>query len=232
MKMNLTLFRKRTLACSKGDAKATNASGFSLMELVIAMAILLVMLAGASRLLMSSLGARTRENQKSDALADAQRALNIMSREISNSGFGLDFNGLVSTDCHPTSPTDPIPAQIRFRSNLNNIDAATLQADEDVTYVYQPAPVSAIVRYDRNTNSRTVLAGDIAELKFYFRTQADVDADAPGAALASATAVKDAVQVRILVKVDLRPIAGQPASQVLLTSDIALRNAPGTVVRY
>src|ERR1041385_1918952 len=78
-------------------------AGFSLIELIIAMGLLLVMMIGASQLLMRSLGTRTRENQKSDALADAQRALNIMSREIGNSGFGLDYNGIVATDCHPTT---------------------------------------------------------------------------------------------------------------------------------
>ncbi|HKR01184.1 MAG TPA: prepilin-type N-terminal cleavage/methylation domain-containing protein, partial [Pyrinomonadaceae bacterium] len=47
--------------------KLDNAAGFSLIELIIAMAIVLVMMIGASQLLMNSLGARTRENQKSDA---------------------------------------------------------------------------------------------------------------------------------------------------------------------
>lgn len=226
------LFRNKTTAHRAGRAKPKNASGFSLMELTIAMTILLIMMAGASRLLMSSLGTRTRENQKSDALADAQRALNIMSREISNTGFGLDYNGLVATDCHPTSNTDAASAQIRFRSNVNNTDATTFQADEDVTYVYQEAPVSAIVRYDKNTNTRTILADDIAELKIYYRSQAEVDATAPGSALATPAAVAGAVQVRITIKVDLPPMAGQPASQVSLTSDIALRNAPSVVNRY
>src|SRR5918997_61256 len=62
----------------RGTKRACEA-GFSLIELMIAMAIVLVMMTGATQLLMSSLGARTRETQKSDALADAQRALNIMS---------------------------------------------------------------------------------------------------------------------------------------------------------
>jgi prepilin-type N-terminal cleavage/methylation domain-containing protein len=207
--------------------KNKGASGFSLIELTIAMAILLIMMAGASRLLMSSLGARTRENQKSDALADTQRALNIMSREISNSGFGLDFNGLVAADCHPTSNSDTASPQIRFRSNVNNTDAMTLQADEDVTYVYQPAPVSAIVRYDKNTNTRTVLADQISALEISYVD--DAGAISP---LATPAAVANAVRVRITVKVDLQPMAGQPASQVALISDITLRNAPTVTGRY
>lgn len=217
------LFAKRKTARAKPD----NASGFSLMELTIAMAILLIMMAGASRLLMSSLGSRTRENQKSDALADAQRALNIMSREISNSGFGLDFNGLVATDCHPNSNSDATKAQIRFRSNVNNTDTTTLQADEDITYAFQGAPVSAIVRYDKNTNTRTILADQISALEIAYVSDAGVTST-----LATAAAVSTAVRVRITVKVDLQPMAGQPSSQVSLISDIALRNAPVVIGRY
>src|SRR3954451_11966319 len=118
-------------------ARTNGEAGFSLIELMIAMAVTLIVMAAATTLLSSSLRIRTRENQKSDALADAQRALNIMSRDIANSGFGLDFNGLVAGDCHPLTATDTNTAQIRFRANVNNSDATTGQADEDVTYVYQ-----------------------------------------------------------------------------------------------
>jgi prepilin-type N-terminal cleavage/methylation domain-containing protein len=221
------LFRSKMRGESCGRTKLKDASGFSLIELTIAMTILLIMLAGASRLLMSSLGSRTRENQKTDALSDAQRALNIMSREISNSGFGLDFNGLVAADCHPSSNGDQMSPQIRFRSNVINSDTTTLQADEDVTYVYQPAPVSTIVRYDKNTNTRTVLADQISSLEISYVNDAGAIS-----ALATPTAVTTAVRVRLTVKVNLQPLPGQTASQVSqvsLTSDIALRNGQATL---
>ncbi|HYG80989.1 MAG TPA: type II secretion system protein, partial [Pyrinomonadaceae bacterium] len=143
------------------------ADGFSLVELTIAMAIVLVMMAGASSLLMSSLGVRTRESQKSDALADAQRALNIMSREIGNSGFGLDYNGLVAPDCHPSNVGDPNVAQIRLRANVDNSNDSIADADEDVTFVYQSTN-RAIVRYDAVTGSRTVLAGEIDAMQITY----------------------------------------------------------------
>lgn len=208
-------------------ANVSGAAGFSLIELIIAMGILLVMMVGASQLLMNSLGARTRENQKSDALSDAQRALNIMSREIGNSGFGLDYNGLVAADCHPTTALDPITAQIRVRANITNTDATTGQADEDVTFVFQPAPISAIVRYDVNTNTRTVLATGIDAMQITY-----IDAAGVTSTLATPAAVLNAVRVRISVQLNLQPTVGQPASQVLLTSDIAIRNAPSVVRRY
>ncbi len=202
-------------------------AGFSLIELIIAMGILLIMMAGASQLLMKSLGTRTRENQKSDALSDAQRALNIMSREIGNSGFGLDYNGIVAADCHPTTATDPVIAQIRIRSNSNNSDATTGQADEDVTYVYRGSPTYAIVRYDKNTNTQTVLATRIDAMQITY-----LDAAGNPSTLATPTVVSNAVSVRITIQVNLQATVDQPASQVLLTSEIALRNAPTTIRHY
>jgi prepilin-type N-terminal cleavage/methylation domain-containing protein len=203
------------------------ADGFSLIELTIAMAIVLVMMAGASRLLMTSLGARTRESQKSDALADAQRALNIMSREIGNSGFGLDYNGLLEPDCHPTTASDPITAQIRVRANVNNADAEIAQADEDLTFVYQGAPKRAIVRYDAVTGTSTVLAGEIDAMQITYINAAGATSN-----LATTTALKEAQRIRITIQVNLQETVGQPASKVLLTSEIALRNAPDVIGHY
>ena len=220
--------KRRAKPCGAAWPKEhRRAAGFSLIELTIAMALLLIMLAGASQLLMRSLGTRTRENQKSDALADAQRALNIMSREIGNSGFGLDYNGIVAADSHPTTTSDPVTAEIRIRANVNNSDATTGQADEDVTYVYQGSPAFAIVRYDKNTNTQTTLANRIDAMQIIY-----VDAAGTQSTLATPTVVANAVSVRITVQVNLTPTVGQPASQVLLTSEIALRNAPTTVRHY
>jgi prepilin-type N-terminal cleavage/methylation domain-containing protein len=211
-------------------SRLDDAAGFSLIELLIALTIVLIMMVGASQLLMGSLGVRTRENQKSDALADAQRALNIMSREIGNTGYGLDYNGLVAGDCHPITATDTNTAQIRIRANLNNTDATTGQADEDVTYVFQGSPTFAIVRYDKNTNTKTVLANRIDGMQITY-----IDATTPTpneSILATPAVVANAVRIRITIQVNLQPTVGQPASQVLLTSEIALRNAPTVMSTY
>ena len=72
--------------------------GFSLLELLIAMVITMALMTAASTLLANALRVRSRENQKSDALADTQRALNIMSREVANAGFNLNSNGIVAAD--------------------------------------------------------------------------------------------------------------------------------------
>jgi hypothetical protein len=151
-----------------------------------------------------------------------------MSREIGNAGLGLDYNGLVAEDCHPTTAADTNTAQIRIRANLNNTDYTTKQADEDVTYVYQGSPTFAIVRYDKNANTSTVLANRIDGMQI---TYIDGTQPTPNESIiATPAAVASAVRIRIKIQVNLQPTVGQPASQVLLTSEIALRNAP-TVIR-
>jgi prepilin-type N-terminal cleavage/methylation domain-containing protein len=195
------------------------AAGFSLIELIIAMTVTLVLMTAACTLLAQSLGIRTRENRKSDGLADAQRALNIMSREIANSGFGLTDNGIVAADSAGSA--------IRIRANLNG-DAAADDPDEDITYVYQATPL-AVVRYDRSTGVATSLASAIDSLTItYFDNAGAVIANNP---LTAANA-PNVERVRIALNVTLRATQGQPASSVQLTSDIALRNAVGVLTKY
>src|ERR1043165_2363133 len=98
---------------SSSNHKNTSA-GFSLLELLIAMVITMALMTAASSLLANALRVRSRENQKSDALADTQRALNIMSREIANTGFNMTGNGIVAADSGIN--------EIRIRSNLNRYD--------------------------------------------------------------------------------------------------------------
>lgn len=212
--------------CERNNSKR-GAAGFSLIELLIAMAVTLTVMGIATTMIARSLHVRSRENRRMDALADAQRALNIMSREIGNSGFGLDYNGLVAADCHPTSTGDPNVAQIRLRANVNNSNDTISDSDEDITFVYQGSPTRAIVRYDAVSQTSTVLAGEIDGMQITY-----IDAAGATSNLATGSAVANAVRIRITIQVKLQKTVGQPASEVLLTSEIALRNAPGVISHY
>ncbi len=155
---------KRTCkTCNATDNSTQSTSGFSLLELLIAMTITLAVMAAASTLLATSLRTRTRENQRSNALAAAQRALNIMSREIGNSGYGLTDNGIVVVDSDARfhqSSREP-----RQRADLN-------QANEDVRFVFQDDN-DVIVRVD-NTGSSGVLAGSITGMGIQYLDVAGV----------------------------------------------------------
>lgn len=188
-------------------------AGFSLLELLIAMTVTLLMMTAASTLLTSSVGTRARENRRSDALADAQRALNIMSREIANSGFGLSNNGIVATDATAT--------KIRIRANVNNTNSTINDQDEDVTYMYQAAPVASIIRYDAATGVSTVLANNILNCTLSYKDAASLP-----------VAPSVAERITIDVTVDVGAPAGQPSTQVRMMSDVVLRNAPLVLKRY
>jgi len=211
-------------------------AGFSLLELVIAMAISLMIMGFASGLLAGSFNIRSRENQKSEAIADVQRALNIMTREIANSGFGLTNNGIVAADSGANS--------IRFRANLNAYRGETTSnsvedRDEDVEYRLITNGNSFIARLDVNTNNQTtVLANRIDAFRIrYYSSRIDYTTGAcdivptAGAVEVAPTAAKYIV-ITLCVALPARGSPNstgyQPPTNLQLVSDIWLRNADST----
>jgi prepilin-type N-terminal cleavage/methylation domain-containing protein len=214
-----------------GNSKS--AAGFSLVELVIAMTIVLVLAGVASALLGASFNVRGREDQKTFGLADSQRALNLMTREIANSGFGLTGNGIVTADSGESV--------LRVRANLNAFEgylssSATSDPNEDIRYrLVTTGGNSYIERMDVNTGARsTVLANRVDQ--FRVRYFADKISYTAGTCNINTTAsdVTDKSLARYLVLiicVDL-PARGtqgspgyQPDAEVQLISDVTLRNA-------
>ena len=229
-----------------------NQAGFSLMELVVAMAVTLGVMSVAVTLLARSLNIRSRETEHVDEIADAQRALNIMTREISNSGFNLINNGIIAADSGPTS--------IRIRANLNkfNFDAS-VSADsrrllqdpgEDVTYfVNMAGTTNYLARWDQFESSgpgidkrKTVLANRVDAVRFYYFDQkVTYTQDPPGcritgplnaAGAAQAEVTPDQANFVVLLVCIGTPAVGTPGSagyhgayQTLLVSDVALRNS-------
>ncbi len=194
--------------------KKNTEAGFSLLELMIAMTITLVLLALVTTLFSGSMSIRERESAKTDALTSANAALNVMSREIANAGYGLTDNGIISAD----SGTN----QIHFRSNWNNGNLATSTEGEDITFYYDPATES-IVRYDAHagTTTSTVVNG-ISNVTFqYFDYAGSTSTPSVVTTPGDSTG-----RVRITVTVNLEDVQGQPTGQsVQYTSDVTLRNA-------
>jgi len=231
-------------------------AGFSLVELIIAMMLTLVVLTIATTLLARSLNIRTRANDNVDALADAERGLNIMSREISQAGFNLlpSDNGIVAAD----SITDANGnSTIRIRANLNRFDTTApanarngiSQPDWDVGedikyYIYPAAETTLLARYDAydGTGTSTVLANKLDKMRIHYFAQkvtystppatetnlANCDITAPSAAEVLPGGAKYVV-IAVCVKQQAVGVAGgagyQPAHLLVLTSDVALRNA-------
>ena len=214
--------------------------GFSLIELLIAMAITMTLMTAAATLLASALRMRSRENQKSDALADTQRALNIMSREIANAGFNLMNNGIVPSESNQT--------QIRVRANLDkfDFDNPLLDAEdrnnvqnesEDITYfINEAAQTMYLVRHDLYGTGSTVLANRIDALRIHYFDQKVTYTAPPGEfditnVSAAEVAPANAKYVVIVIAVTLDAVGTpgsngyQPPYSVLLCSDVTLRNS-------
>jgi len=192
--------------------------GFSILELLVAMTVTLAVMTAAGSLLASSFRIRNRENNRTSALAAAQRALNIMSREIGNSGYGLIDNGLVVGDCTSNS--------VRIRANLDN-DLTLADSEEDIRYVYQAAN-KAVVRFDSfpaPNGTTTVLADGIDSLTLRYWNVAGVEITDPANYL-------QAERITINIQVILPAGPEQPASFVRLVSDVALRNGPNTIQKF
>ena len=218
--------------------KKTRRDGFSLVELLIAMAITMTLMTAAATLLASALRMRSRENQKSDALADTQRALNIMSREIANAGFNLTNNGIVAAESGIN--------EIRVRSNLNRFDYDPSISDasrnnvqdsgEDITYFINEADnTKYLARHDRFGTGSTVLANRIDSMNIhYFDQKVTYTAPPGGADITNVSAAEvpkaNAKYIVIAISVTLDAVGQpnapgyQPPYSVLLCSDVTLRN--------
>jgi Tfp pilus assembly protein PilW len=217
--------------------------GFSLLELIIGMTITLVIMGMASTLVASAFRLRSRENQKSDALADVQRGLNIMTREIANAGYNLNGNGIVP-ESNATS--------IRIRSNLNKfntsasplarsgISVAGEDAGEDIKYFRNlAAGTQYLARYDEYSTDKfkgTVLANRIDSLQIHYFGQSvtynanpqDTDISSPSVPEVAPSAARYIV-IALSVTLERVGTPGSPGYQqeghVLLVSDVVLRNA-------
>ena len=214
-------------------------AGFSLLELLIAMVVTMALMTAASSLLASALRVRSRENQKSDALADTQRAINIISREIANAGFNLNNNGIVASDSGLN--------QLRIRSNLNRFDydpsvtnsmrESATDSGEDITYfLNEVEKTKYLARHDLYGTGSTVLANRIDSMNIHYfaekvtYTALPSDDDITSVSAAEVTDLTTAKYIVIAVSVTLDQVGTpgspgyQPQYSVLLCSDVTLRN--------
>ena len=160
--------------------RSKNEAGFSMIELIIAMALTITVMGLASSILAGAFNVRSREDRKSDAIADVQRAMNIMTREISNAGLKLP-SGLAAVSTNGIVGNDSDSQSLRMVSNLNGMpdsanayfeDSDVTDMDEDVKflmYVDTGLGQRYLVRYEKNgTNTTTVLANRIDSLVFRY----------------------------------------------------------------
>ena len=209
-------------------------AGFSLIELLVAMSVMVVISGAAMSLLVGSFNTRIREDQRTEGLGDARRALNIISRELSNAGYGLPngltytsptgaklvpTNGLIAEDCGQTALT--FVANLNAREEALNSDVT--DENEAVKYqlIQEGGGVNYLVRKDLSLADSSVLANRIDGVRFDYLDALGNDVSAN---------VANAVSVRVTIFVTLREVGSsgspghQAASRVNLSSLINLRN--------
>ncbi len=228
----------------------SNEAGFSLLELIIGLGMTLTIVGVGATLLSSSFNIRSRENRRTDAVAAAQHALNMMSRDIANAGFGLRKNGIVNDDSDASS--------IRIRSNLDAFSgtsgaASLAQVDEDVEYFLHKTDTDPnstrgeLFRYDVNLNQSRLLVANVDDFEiYYFDRRVDYTLDPTGGIIVTTPGVTGLmgpngelaevsdqsqtsyVVITLMINLDAVGTPGQPgyipASQVQLATDVALRN--------
>jgi len=216
-----------------------NSAGFSLIELMIAMTITLILLGVVSSLLFRGMGVRSRESRRTDALTSAQAALNLMSREISNAGFGIYDNSVTENPNNGIVLSDTNSQRIHFRANINNVGpgpsnptctaVCTSDANEDVTFFFD-STTNSIVRYDPNSNPTTsVVVNRISTVNFAFYDYAS-DGTVSGP---NTTPTVNTGRIQIQIAVTMDPVAGQPnPAAVTFTSEINLRNSSYMLRQY
>jgi prepilin-type N-terminal cleavage/methylation domain-containing protein len=212
-------------------------TGFSLLELMVAMTVMLIMMGVASTLFSRSLGVRLRESRTTDALTSAYAALNVMSREISNGGFGL-VNPATGLATNGIVLADSSDHQIHVRSNFTNITpytdpnapGQTNDPGEDVTYYFESATKS-IVRYDpHSTPTTSVVVNKISNVTFnyYDYVTSGSSGTGPNAAPTAATG-----RIVLTVTVDLEPVYGQPNPEAItFSSEVNMRNSNYMLQQY
>ncbi len=205
-------------------------AGFSIIELLIAMTIMLVVLGLAANLFSKSLSTRQRESSRTDALTAAQAALNVLSREIANSGYGLLDNGVVFADSGKEN--------LHFLTNIKNNNGVVTDPGENITYFFDPSTES-ILRYDANEKGinqpqTSVIINRISKVEFlYFDYLNSTLTPPPAQPPPTYIPTVNTSRIRVKITVSLENVQGQTNNQsVVLVSDVTLRNSDYMLQQY
>lgn len=194
-----------------------SSQGFSLIELTISMTIVLILLGIVSGFISQSLKTRTTENRVSDAMSVSQRALNLMSREIANSGYGLTTNGIVLADSNA--------ATVHFRANVNNSNAIATDLSEDVTFTYDSTN-KRIVRYDKYPSAVTsILATNVSDMTIGYQDYITNTNGSVTIGAISGTPTINTAKITITIRTAVNSLNGNTTQTATVMNQISIRNS-------
>jgi prepilin-type N-terminal cleavage/methylation domain-containing protein len=175
-------------------------SGFSLAELLVALAVLGLCLAGGSVLLASGLGAWALGSARVEAQQGARLALERLERELREAGYDPTGAGIAAV-------ITALPQEVSFQRDLNG-NGIVDPTRERVTWLLRPG--DTVLRRDAGGGAQPVVEDARRFSLTYF--------DAGGSPTADPARV---AAVAILLEV------GRPGAAVTLASQVGLRNRRG-----
>lgn len=201
--------------------------GYTMVELLLSLVISLIIFGAAVAAFSGALRGRDYQTARTDAIVSAQAAINIMSREIGNSGYGLLNNGIVLVDSNAS--------RLHFRTNVDNSDFDTIDPNEDVTFFCDGCDTDggSVVRYDAaNGGSTSGIINRISRVQFQYWDYNEITHAVTGPFNAPTL---NTGRITISLTVVIENVNGAPAgaaSNVTVTSDVTLRNSPYMLNRY
>ena len=212
---------RRTNECGESE------TGFTLIELIVSMILTLIILGVAVTVFSAALKGRDYQSARTDAIVSAQAAINIISRDVGNSGYGLLNNGIVQAD----STAD----RLHFRTNVDNSNYTTTNPNEDVTFFCDDCNANggSVVRYDASGSGTTSgIINRVSRIRFQYWDYNEITHALTGP---FNVATLNTGRITITLTVILNNISGSPgaaSADVTVTSDVTLRNSPYMLNRY
>lgn len=173
-----------------GSSWLTKTTGFTLVELMVSMAISLAVLAAIA----GTFTAQTRQNSAEEQLGQMQQnvrgALDLMIREIQMAGYkpaGGSFSGIQTSSA----------TTLRIKLDLDSSGVETDATTDDISYSFDSS-TGLITRTLNNTGSSATLADNVTAFSFTYL-------DANGASTTTNTAVR-----RITINITARTAKPDP----------------------
>jgi prepilin-type N-terminal cleavage/methylation domain-containing protein len=210
-----------------GRRHCESEAGFTLIELIVSMVLTLIILGVGVTVFSSALKGRNYQTARTDAIVSAQAAINIISRDVGNSGYGLLNNGIVLGD----STAD----RLHFRTNVLNSNYVTTDPNEDITFFCDACSEDggSVVRYDASgTGSTSGIINKVSRVRFQYWDYNEITHVLTGP---FDVPTINTGRITITLTVIINNISGAPGgdlSNVTVTSDVTLRNSPYMLNRY
>jgi Tfp pilus assembly protein PilW len=198
-----------------------------LIELIVSLVLTLIILGVAVTVFSSALKGRDYQSARTDAITSSQAAINLISRDVGNSGYGLLNNGIVLSDSNAD--------RLHFRTNVNNSNYLTTDPNEDITFFCEACNANggSVVRYDASgTGSTSGIINKVSRIRFQYW---DYDQITQAVTGPFNVPTINTGRITITLTVIINNISGAPPgdrANVIVSSDVTLRNSPYMLNRY